>query len=68
MIPSRVRQAAAALAAATVLLVVPPAHAAAPTVQGTAASNGTAEPSLPPSSYDAPQLGRPAGTGGGRKV
>jgi hypothetical protein len=45
-----------------------PAQADAPTVQGTHCSGGKAEPALPSTSYEAPQVGRPAGIQGGRKV
>ena len=45
-----------------------PANADAPTVQGTHSSDGTAQPALPSSSLEAPQVGRPAGIQGGRKV
>jgi hypothetical protein len=48
-------------------VVVLPADANAPNVQGVSASDGTASPALPGSALDAPQYGRPAGTGGGRR-
>jgi hypothetical protein len=45
-----------------------PAQADSPTVQGTHCSGGKAQPALPSSSLEAPQVGRPAGIQGGRKV